>query len=82
MNLYEIKHGLLNLKDIEFNRFQNWFDKFGYDRINKNAKISKIRQSVLKLSEKEFNHFWDWFDNFAMKNGQKKSRMIQWLKNA
>ncbi len=65
MNLYEIKHGLLNLKDIEFNRFQNWFEKFGYDRINKNAKSSKIRQSVLKLSEKEFNHFWDWFDNLC-----------------
>ena len=54
MNLYEIKDGLLNLKDIEFNRFQNWFEKFGYDRINKNAKSSKIRQSVLKLSENEF----------------------------
>ena len=65
MELYEIKQGILNLKDIKFNRFQNWFDEIGYDRINKNAKSSKIRQSVLKLSEKDFNHFWDWFEDLC-----------------
>ena len=27
MDLYEIKQRILNLKDIEFNRFENWFDK-------------------------------------------------------
>ncbi|MCK4605603.1 MAG: BrnT family toxin [Deltaproteobacteria bacterium] len=52
MELYEIKQRILNLKDIEFNRFQNWFDKIGCNRINKNTKSSKIRQSVLNLSDK------------------------------
>lgn len=65
MNLYEIKQGILNLKELEFNRFQNWFERFGYDRINKSAKSSKIRPSVLKLSEKEFSHFWHWFDDLC-----------------
>jgi len=59
MELYEIKQRILNLKDIEFNRFQNWFDKIGCNRINKNAKSSKIRQSVLNLSDKDFDLFED-----------------------
>jgi len=37
MELFEIKQRILNFKDIEFNRFQNWFDKKGcyrYMRMN------------------------------------------------
>ncbi len=65
MELHEIKHGILNLKDIEFNRFQNWFDKIGCNRISKNAKSSKIRQSVLNLSDKDFDLFWDWYEDLC-----------------
>jgi len=65
MELYEIKQRILNLKDIEFNRFQNWFDKIGCNRINKNAKSSKIRQSVLNLSDKDFNLFSDWYEELC-----------------
>jgi hypothetical protein len=43
MELFEIKQRILNLKNIEFNRFQNWFDKIGYSRINKNANSGKIK---------------------------------------
>jgi hypothetical protein len=65
MNLYGIKQAILNLTDIEFVRFQNWFDKIGCNRINKNAKTSKIRQAVLKLTEKDFGDFWDWFEDLC-----------------
>ena len=65
MELYEIKQRILNLKDIEFNRFQNWFDKKGCNRINKNAKSSKIRQSVLNLSDKDLDLFWDWYEELC-----------------
>ncbi len=65
MDLYAIKQAILNLTDIEFARFQNWFDKIGCNRINKNAKSSKIRQAVLNLTDKEFGHFWDWFEDLC-----------------
>ncbi len=65
MQLYEIKQGILNFDEIEFNRFQNWFDKIGCDRINKFTKSSKIRQSILKLSNQDFNLFWDWYDDLC-----------------
>ncbi len=65
MELHEIKQGILNLKDIEFNRFQNWFDKIGSNRIIKNAKSSKIRQSVLNLSDKDFDLFWDCYEDLC-----------------
>ncbi len=72
MELYEIKQGILNLKDIEFNRFQKWFDEIGYDRINKNAKRSKIRQSVLKLQKRILIISGIGLKIYAIKNGQKK----------
>ncbi len=65
MNLYRIKQAILNLTDVEFVRFQNWFDKLGCNRINKNAKSSKIRQAVLKLTEKDLGDFWDWFEDLS-----------------
>ena len=65
MDLHAIKQAILNLKDVEFTRFQNWFDKIGCDRINKNAKSSKIRQAVLNLSDKDFDHFWDWYEDLC-----------------
>lgn len=65
MELYEINQRILHFKDIEFNRFQNWFDKIGRNRINKNAKSSKIRQSVLNLSDKDFDLFWDWYEDLC-----------------
>lgn len=65
MDLYAIKQAILNLEDIEFTRFQNWFDKIGCNRINKNAKRSKIRQAVLNLSNKDFDLFWDWYEDLC-----------------
>ena len=65
MELCEIKQRISNLKNIEFNRFQNWFDTIGCHRINKNTKSSKIRQSVLKLSDKDFDLFWDWYEDLC-----------------
>ncbi len=65
MDLYGIKQAILNLADIEFTRFQNWFDKIGCNRINKNAKRSKIRQAVLNLSNKDFDLFWDWYEDLC-----------------
>jgi hypothetical protein len=65
MDLYEIKESILNLKDIEFSRLENWFCKLGSNRINKNAKSSKIRQSILNLPDKDFDLFWDWFEDLC-----------------
>ena len=65
MDLYAIKQAILNLSDIEFARFQNWFDKIGCNRINKKAKSSKIRQAVLNLSNKDFDLFWDWYEDLC-----------------
>ena len=65
MDLYAIKRAILNLSDIEFIRFQNWFDKIGCKRINKNAKSSKVRQAVLNLSNKDFDLFWDWYEDLC-----------------
>ena len=65
MDLYAIKQAIINLSDIEFIRFQNWFDKIGCNRINKQAKSSKIRQAVLNLSNKDFDLFWDWYEDLS-----------------
>ena len=65
MELIEIKERIFSLKDTEFNRFELWFDKYGCDRVNKNAKSSRIRQAVLSLSDKELDHFWDWFEDLC-----------------
>jgi hypothetical protein len=77
MELCEIKQRILNLKDIEFNRFQNWFDKKGCHRINKNAKSSKIRQSVLNLSDKDFIYSGTGTKNYATSDGPRKWKMIR-----
>jgi len=65
MGLYEIKERILELKGVEFTRFENWFFKFGCDRIRKNAKTSKIRQAVLKLSDKDLDLFWEWYEDLC-----------------
>jgi hypothetical protein len=65
MDLYEIKDRILNLKNIEFIRLENWFFKLGCNRINKNTKSSKIRQSILNLPDKDFDLFWDWFEDLC-----------------
>ncbi len=65
MDLYGIKQAILDLTDIEFVGFQNWFDKIGCKRINKNAKRSKIRQAVINLTEKDFDDFWDWYEDLC-----------------
>ena len=65
MDLYEIKKRILNLKGVEFIRFENWFFKFGCNRINKNTKTSKIRQAVLNLPDKDLDLIWDWYDDLC-----------------
>ena len=63
MNLYTIKQSVINLSDTDFFRFYNWFEGFGYDRINKHTKSSRVRRAVLNLSDKELDHFWYWLDD-------------------
>jgi hypothetical protein len=65
MDVYDIKERILALKNIEFIRLENWFFKFGFNRINRNAKSSKIRQAILDLSDKDLDHFWDWYDDLC-----------------
>jgi hypothetical protein len=63
MDLYSIKHTVLKLSATNFFRFYNWFEKYGYDRINKHTISSKVRQAVLNLSDKEMDNFWYWLDD-------------------
>jgi hypothetical protein len=62
MYLYKLKQGVSRLSDINFFRFYDWFEKYGWNRIDKFTKSSKLRQAVLNLSDKELDNFSDWLD--------------------
>ncbi len=65
MDDLDIKERILALENDEFERFEKWFFKFGCNRVNKNAKKSKLRQEILKLPYKDFDSFWEWFDDLC-----------------
>ena len=65
MDIYEIRDSVLALEGIEFTRLENWFYKFGCNRINKSAKSSKLRQAILNLPEKDLDSFWQWYDDLC-----------------
>ena len=65
MDVNEIKERILAIEGIEFIRLENWFFKFGCNRINRNAKSSKVRQAILNLSDKDFDFFWQWYDDLC-----------------
>lgn len=62
MNLHRIKRGVARLSNTDFFRFFNWFEKYGWERINKFTKSSRLRQAVLGLSKKELETFDDWLE--------------------
>ena len=62
MDLYSIKQAVNDLSHTDFFRFFDWFEQYGWERINKFTKSSKLRQAVIDLSEKELFVFADWLD--------------------
>jgi hypothetical protein len=62
MNLYSIKQAVNDLSHTEFFRFFNWFEEYGWKRIDKFTKSSKLRQAVINLSEKDLDIFSYWLD--------------------
>ena len=63
MDFYSIKQAVMNLSNTEFFRFFSWYEKFGWEQIDKFTKSSKLRQAVLTLSEKELSNFNNWLDS-------------------
>ena len=47
MDFYSIKQAVMNLSNTEFFRFFSWYEKFGWEQIDKFTKSSKLRQAVL-----------------------------------
>jgi len=62
MDLYSIKQSVNDLSHTDFFRFFDWFEKYGWKRINRFTKSYKLRRSVINLTEKELNTFADWLD--------------------
>ncbi len=50
MNLYEIKHGLLNLKDIEFIHFWDWFDNLCDEKWAEEVENDPMAKKCLEIA--------------------------------
>ncbi|KPA17605.1 hypothetical protein MHK_002139 [Candidatus Magnetomorum sp. HK-1] len=62
MDLYSIKQAVNDLSHTDFFRFFDWFEKYGWKRIDRFTKSYKLRRAVINLSKKELDNFNYWLD--------------------